>query len=190
MKWLNWSNKFSTWEPEENILDGRLIEQFHEVQDQNKDKHTKGRPPKAASKGKKSPSQPAKVTKVDDKVDKAKKKAAGNNDFDDMAFEKSVSGLEADLRRLPGAKPLNEVDRNVKVAPILQPQVALKTEIKEEEPSDSDDDEDEVEEEELVEWIPPDCTARVIVTDVTVDDFTVTLRESEKPEGFFGQSMT
>ena len=48
---------------------------------------------------------------------------------------------------------------------------------------------DEEEVDELVEWIPPDVmTAKVIVTDVTVDDFTVTLRESERPEGFFGQS--
>ena len=27
-------------------------------------------------------------------------------------FEKSVSGLEADLRRLPGAKPLSQVERS------------------------------------------------------------------------------
>ena len=30
-----------------------------------------------------------------------------NNDF-----EKSVTGLEADLRRLPGAKPLSQVERS------------------------------------------------------------------------------
>ena len=51
-----------------------------------------------------------------------------------------------------------------------------------------DEEEEEEEVDELVEWIPPDCTARIIVTDVTVDDFTVTLRESERPEGFFSQS--
>ena len=51
-----------------------------------------------------------------------------------------------------------------------------------------DDEEEEVLEEEWVEWIPPDVKATVIVTDVTVDDFTVTLRESERPEGFFTMS--
>ena len=28
VKWKGWGPKYSTWEPEENILDGRLIEQF------------------------------------------------------------------------------------------------------------------------------------------------------------------
>ena len=53
---------------------------------------------------------------------------------------------------------------------------------------EDDDEEEEVLEEEWVEWIPPDVKAKVIVTDVTVDDFTVTLRESERPEGFFTMS--
>ena len=28
VKWKGWGPKYSTWEPEENILDGRLIDQF------------------------------------------------------------------------------------------------------------------------------------------------------------------
>ena len=52
--------------------------------------------------------------------------------------------------------------------------------------SEESESEDEFEEvSERVEWIPPDVAAKVIVTDVTVDNFTVTLRESERPEGFF-----
>ena len=30
MKWKGWSPKYSTWEPEENILDARLIQIFHQ----------------------------------------------------------------------------------------------------------------------------------------------------------------
>ena len=30
MKWKGWSPKYSTWEPEENILDARLIQLFHQ----------------------------------------------------------------------------------------------------------------------------------------------------------------
>ena len=45
------------------------------------------------------------------------------------------------------------------------------------------------EEFELTEWFPPDLDLshfeKVVVTDVTVDDVTVTMRESESAEGFF-----
>lgn len=62
-------------------------------------------------------------------------------------------------------------------------------------PSDEDDDDDDEEEEatiELTEWIPPDSWAflnKVVVTDVTVDDLTVTMRECRTPEGFFNHTL-
>merc|ERR1711997_563328 len=103
-----------------------------------------------------------------------------NNDF-----EKSVTGLEADLRRLPGAKPLSQVERSNRNTFTSD----YDSEIINSE-NDDEDEEELLEEEELVEWIPPDVvtTAKITVTDVTVDDFTVTLRESERPEGFFTMS--
>ena len=46
----------------------------------------------------------------------------------------------------------------------------------------------------MTEWFPPDLNLsyfeKVIVTDVTVDDMTVTMRESKTPEGFFSHSVT
>merc|ERR1711997_921318 len=107
-----------------------------------------------------------------------------NNDF-----EKSVTGLEADLRRLPGAKPLSQVERSNRntFASDCDSEI-INSEYDDEEMEDEEDEEELLEEEELVEWIPPDVTAKIIVTDVTVDDFTVTLRESERPEGFFTMS--
>ena len=72
---------------------------------------------------------------------------------------------------------------------------AVKQEEEEEEDSYS---EEEVEEEveQLTEWFPPDLDwvkvqdggQHVIVTDVTVNDLTVTMRESHQPEGFFSYS--
>ncbi len=204
VKWQGWGPKYSTWEPEENILDARLIEQFHEKQDQNNDKNTKSSKASstkttAGAKNKKSPStsnKTASSSKDSKKSDSKKKPVIGESSkTSDLAFEKSVNGLEADLRRLPGAKPLNEVDRNVKVSPTptakdfhSEPS-NLKIEEDAMIESESESSSEEEEEEELVEWIPPDCSARIIVTDVTVNDVTVTLRESERPEGFFGQQM-
>ena len=54
----------------------------------------------------------------------------------------------------------------------------------------------EEEVEQLTEWFPPDLDwvkvqdqgQHVIVTDVTVNDLTVTMRESHQPEGFFSYS--
>lgn len=64
--------------------------------------------------------------------------------------------------------------------------------------SDDDDDDDD-EKYQLTQWFPSDFNSAqqedqqqewmlnnpVIVTDVTVDDMTVTMIESQKPEGFF-----
>ena len=62
----------------------------------------------------------------------------------------------------------------------------------ESEDSGSEEEDDEEEEEEgkiqFTEWFPPDhwrYIDKVVVTDVTVDDVTVTMRECAKPEGFF-----
>ena len=100
-------------------------------------------------------------------------------------FEKSVSELEDDLRKLPGAKHVISP-----TPPKLEDQRILRSSDNDEEMLSESDIDEEVDE--LVEWIPPDVirpmsdvTAKIIVTDVTVDDFTVTLRESERPEGFF-----
>ena len=73
----------------------------------------------------------------------------------------------------------------------------LRTQPAQDEDSDSYSEEEVEEEvEQLTEWFPPDLDwvkvqdqgQHVIVTDVTVNDLTVTMRESHQPEGFFSYS--
>jgi len=186
VKWQGWGPKYNTWEPEENILDPRLIEQFKVKQEQLTVHHGPKHGPKANTKLKKTTEKPS-IKKLETKSTPLPPLPVNND------FEKSVTGLEADLRRLPGAKPLSQVERsNRNTFTSDYDSEIINSEYDDEDLEDSEDEDEEelLEEEELVEWIPPDVkmTAKIIVTDVTVDDFTVTLRESERPEGFFTMS--
>jgi len=184
VKWQGWGPKYNTWEPEENILDARLIDQFNEKQDQITAHHGPKGPKTNTKLNKKSTTEKPSIKKLEPKSLPSPPPPV------DGEFEKSVTGLEADLRRLPGAKPLSQVERsNRNTITSDYDSEIINSEIDDDEDDDmEDDEEEEVLEEEWVEWIPPDVKATVIVTDVTVDDFTVTLRESERPEGFFTMS--
>ncbi len=116
-------------------------------------------------------------------------------------FEKSVRALERDLRMLPAtaAGTMHPMLKKVKKECVAEEAKGEEAPKAEAEPHDDDDDaEDEEEEEEeedsyeLTEWFPPpdswSCLQKVVVTDVTVDDITVTMRECGTPEGFFAQT--
>ncbi len=94
-------------------------------------------------------------------------------------FERSVRALERDLRMLPAT-----------AAGTIQPSSKASSKVKKEEEEEEPDEEDSYE---LTEWFPPSdawsCLQRVVVTDVTVDDVTVTMRECKTPEGFFASPM-
>ena len=59
VKWKGWSAKHNTWEPKENILDERLIEEFEQRQAARAPvKRRAGAPPSSGSGGKSNEAQP------------------------------------------------------------------------------------------------------------------------------------
>lgn len=96
-----------------------------------------------------------------------------------LTFEKSADALEKDLKLIPAKKIKSAESVNGNANPAKNGKDA--------EDSESDEEKEEMR---LIEWIPPDSWSylqKVFVTDVTIDNMTVTMRESKSPEGFFSQ---
>ncbi len=97
-------------------------------------------------------------------------------------FEKSMVKLEKDLEKLPESR-----QRVMRCETVVKKEVLKKEE-------DEEEDEEEAEDRyELTEWPLPDSwpyLQKVFVTDVTVDNVTVTMRECKTPEGFFSQPIS
>lgn len=161
-----------------------------------------GRTPKATSRYVAEASEPpSKKTKENESKQKTKpvkndSKLTPNGNFD-LSFETSALGLEEDLKKLPGIDQIEYLE-----PPVLEPIYPnLKNGGSDEsaEESDYNSSSSEYEYEEsytLTEWYPPDFWRsklpkpdEVIVTDVTVAGLTVTMKESNNPEGFFSTQV-
>lgn len=157
-----------------------------------------GRTPKATSRYVAEASEPpAKKAKEAESKQKTKpvkndNKLESNGNLE-LSFETSAIGLEEDLKRIPGTNQMEYLE-----PPVLEPIYPdLKNGGSDESETDSeyDSSSSEYEYEEsytLTEWYPPDFwrsklsqPEQVIVTDVTVAGLTVTMKESNNPEGFF-----
>nr|ACO15101.1 Chromobox protein homolog 7 [Caligus clemensi] len=245
VKWKGWSPKYSTWEPEENILDARLIQQFSAVEilpkrGPKKRKHAESESSGPAEECEKSSSeskeesekpsflQPTASGRAPKMANRFEAPSAGTKSgiaHKDNNSSSVDGGAGSDSSSTPPPPPpppsstphhlrSNELIKRLQASVLLQNRILKsihqttsptllprKIEPKseglssdnEDDTSNQEDDEDDSEYQ-LTEWFPSDLSLhaayqeRVIVTDVTVDNFTVTMRESQTPDGFFSAS--
>jgi len=206
VKWKGWGPKYNTWEPEENILDVRLIEAFDKKAAATAAAAVAPTPPPSE---KKKRTTTSKAKKQKEAVAASASEEQDGSKSDQMLFEQTATELEQDLLKMTRRE--EEESEPEESAQPQQPTMtayeALKTELDstaaaaaaaavEEDEDSYSEEEVEEEVEQLTEWFPPDLDwvkvqdagQHVIVTDVTVNDLTVTMRESHQPEGFFSYS--
>jgi hypothetical protein len=134
-----------------------------------------GRTPKMATRYEEKPAETSKGTSKGSPASAVE--AAAGKKRGGSSFEKTVMALERDLKLLPR-----------KIKKEIKEEIVESENEQDEEDGESEDDQEKVQ---LTEWFPPDTWSylqKVFVTDVTVDDITVTMRECRTPEGFFSQT--
>ncbi|CAB4056863.1 CBX8 [Lepeophtheirus salmonis] len=259
VKWKGWSPKYSTWEPEENILDARLIQQFAHIEPIPKRGPKKRKRVDSDSESPANPSPKPESGSASNTTSSTDKKVGGGAEekapsflqptasgrTPKMAnrFESSNPGISnksaakvkenenssssstssnnnnnngsttnGHNHHSPSSQPAfkpnhhlrsNELIKRLQASVLLQNRILKSIQTTAQilprkiepktEPLSSLSDEEDDEEYQLTEWFPSDLSLnkyqeRVIVTDVTVDNFTVTMRESQTPDGFFASS--
>ncbi|XP_071455163.1 polycomb group protein Pc-like isoform X2 [Hetaerina americana] len=117
VKWKGWSQKYSTWEPEENILDGRLIEMFEQGQ-RERDPSASKRGPRRRESSRYSDSSAATTASTNGQASEE-----GADDVEEVSEDVMSSAAENETERV--ASPSNLEDsqqrRNVGKPPASSP---------------------------------------------------------------------
>ncbi|XP_028005781.1 chromobox protein homolog 7 isoform X2 [Eptesicus fuscus] len=157
VKWKGWPPKYSTWEPEEHILDPRLVMAYEEKEERDRASGYRKRGPKP----KRLLLQPRKAHKYL-RLSRKKFPPRGPN------LESHSHPRELFLQEAPAPDVLQAASE---WEPAEQPPEA--------EVADADLAEGPP------PWTPALPTSEVTVTDITANSITVTFREAQAAEGFF-----
>ncbi|XP_058287570.1 chromobox protein homolog 7 isoform X6 [Hylobates moloch] len=156
VKWKGWPPKYSTWEPEEHILDPRLVMAYEEKEERDRASGYRKRGPKP----KRLLLQPRKAHKYL-RLSRKKFPPRGPN------LESHSHRRELFLQEPPAPDVLQAAGE---WEPAAQPP---------EEEADADLAEGPP------PWTPALPSSEVTVTDITANSITVTFREAQAAEGFF-----
>ncbi|CAH6791192.1 Cbx7 [Phodopus roborovskii] len=163
VKWKGWPPKYSTWEPEEHILDPRLVMAYEEKEERDRTSGYRKRGPKP----KRLLLQPRKAHKY---LRLSRKKFPPH----------SGPHLESHSHRQPSQLSLQEPPA---------PDVLQATDDWEPMEQPPEEEEEEEAEADLASgpppWTPTPPSSEVTVTDITANSVTVTFREAQAAEGFF-----
>ncbi|XP_071455164.1 polycomb group protein Pc-like isoform X3 [Hetaerina americana] len=103
VKWKGWSQKYSTWEPEENILDGRLIEMFEQGSQRERDPSASKRGPRRRESSRYSDSSAATTASTNGQASEE-----GADDVEEVSEDVMSSAAENETERV--ASPSNLED--------------------------------------------------------------------------------
>ncbi|XP_043237496.1 chromobox protein homolog 7-like [Amphibalanus amphitrite] len=205
VKWRGWSPKYNTWEPEENILDKRLIDAF-----QSKEKERDGATPsrrgprprrlrdsedRASASERADAEEPAEPEPEDEPEEKpeperpGKRRAELLNDAGKIGVTISTTGARSPPAKLAKLSP-RRASTEAGDAPPKSPKIKI-IPPRPPEPGERSRRRAEPADDQLV--LPPSEFWRrvnplmdhIVITDVTVDSGTVTIRECPTAEGFF-----
>ncbi|XP_059537480.1 chromobox protein homolog 7 isoform X3 [Myotis daubentonii] len=157
VKWKGWPPKYSTWEPEEHILDPRLVMAYEEKEERDRASGYRKRGPKP----KRLLLQPRKAHKYL-RLSRKKFPPRGPN------LESHSHPRELFLQEAPAPDVLQAASEWEPAEPPPEEEVA-DADLAEGPPP----------------WTPALPTSEVTVTDITANSITVTFREAQAAEGFF-----
>ncbi|ERE82475.1 putative chromobox protein [Cricetulus griseus] len=180
VKWKGWPPKYSTWEPEEHILDPRLVMAYEEKEERDRASGYRKRGPKP----KRLPLQQLYSMDL-----RSSHKAKGK---EELCFSLTCPLGSGSPRgpHLESHSHRRELSLQEPPAPdVLQPTGDWEPTEQRPEEEEEEEEEEEAAEADLASgpppWTPTPPSSEVTVTDITANSVTVTFREAQTAEGFF-----